>query len=115
VVAGTVTAWFQWRWAFGVGAICMCTALGLALLTMPKPPPRQVTTAPTRRLLDFRPVFRNRSAMAYALSYSVHSWEVNALRGWAVTFLTFTALHQGEAMPVVGPTVVATAMGLLGT
>jgi MFS family permease len=115
VVAGSVTAWFHWRWAFGVGAMCTCTALFIALLAMPKQPPRQVTAAPTRRLLDFRPVLRNRSAMAYALGYSVHSWEVNALRGWAVTFLTFTALHQGEATPLVGPTVVATTMGLLGT
>ena len=115
VVAGTVAAWFHWRWAFGVGAMCTCTALCIALLAMPKQPPQQVTAAPTRRLLDFRPVFRNRSAMAYALGYGVHSWEVNALRGWAVTFLTFTALHQGEATPLVGPTVVATAMGLLGT
>jgi MFS family permease len=115
VVAGTVAAWSHWRLAFGVGALCTAAAFGIALLAMPKPPPRPVSTAPTRRLLDFRPVFRNRSAMAYALGYGVHSWEMNALRGWAVTFLTFTALHQGGGIPLIGPTVVATAMGLLGT
>jgi MFS family permease len=115
VVAGTVAAWFHWRWAFGVGAMGTCMALFIAVLAMPKQPPRPVTAAATRRLLDFRPVLRNRAAMAYALGYGVHSWEVNALRGWAVTFLTFTALHQGGATPLVGPTVVATTMGLLST
>jgi MFS family permease len=115
VVAGTVAAWSHWRWAFGVGGLCTGAAFGIALLAMPKQPPRPPSTAPTRRLLDFRPVLRNRAAMAYALGYGVHSWEMNALRGWAVTFLTFTALRQGGATPLVGPTVVATAMGLLGT
>ena len=32
-------------------------------------------------LFDFRPVFRNSSAMAYAMAYCVHTLEMSALRG----------------------------------
>ena len=39
------------------------------------------------RLFDFRPVLRNRSAMAYAIVYGIHTLEMNALRGWGVAFL----------------------------
>ena len=34
-------------------------------------------------LLDFRPVFRNRAAMAWIVGYTVHTWELAALRAWA--------------------------------
>jgi hypothetical protein len=47
-------------------------------------------------LFDFRPVLRNRSAMAYALAYCAHTWEMNSLRGWAVAFLTYVATATGE-------------------
>ena len=46
-------------------------------------------------LFDFRPVFRNRSSMAYGLAYCVHTLEMNALRGWGVAFLGFVAAHTG--------------------
>lgn len=114
VVAGSVATWLTWRWAFGVGAVCAALALALAWLGMPGQSTR--AAAPSQqRLLDFRPVLRNRSAMAYALSYGVHTWEMNALRGWAVTFLTFTAAQHHSDPGLLKPTVVATLMGLLGT
>jgi len=53
--------------------------------------------------------------MAYALAYSAHTWEMNALRGWAVTFLTYAATVTGETNPWIAPTLVATTMGLVGT
>lgn len=95
--------------------MCAGGALLIGLLGLPKRPVDHVADRSQRALLDFRPVFRNRSAMAYALSYAVHTWEMNALRGWAVTFLSFTALtHEAEAA-LIAPTMVATAMGLIGT
>ena len=115
VVAGTIAVWFGWRWAFGFGAMCAGGALLLGLLAMPKRPVAPSTGQPQRALLDFRPVFRNRSAMAYALSYAVHTWEMNALRGWAVTFLSFTALSFKGESALIAPTAVATVMGLIGT
>ncbi len=115
VVSGTIAAWLGWRWAFGFGAMCASAALLMGLVIIPKRSVDQSKVPPQHALLDFRPVFRNRSAMAYALSYAVHTWEMNALRGWAVTFLSFTALsHKGEAA-LIAPTMVATVMGLIGT
>ena len=38
---------------------------------------------PPGALLDFRPVFRNRAAMAWIVGYTVHTWELAALRAWA--------------------------------
>ena len=115
VVAGTIAVWLGWRWAFGFGAMCAGGALLIGLLVMPKRPVDTSTGRPQRALLDFRPVFRNRSAMAYALSYAVHTWEMNALRGWAVTFLSFTALSFKGESALIAPTAVATVMGLIGT
>jgi MFS family permease len=66
-------------------------------------------------LFDFRPVLRNRSALAYALAYGVHTWEMNALRGWAVAFLVWVSETSGEPRAWLAPTVVATVMGLVGT
>src|SRR5262249_28924927 len=60
-------------------------------------------------------VLRNRWAMAYALAYCVHPWEMNALRGWVVAFLAWVATTSGEPTAWVAPTVVATVMGLIGT
>lgn len=113
VVAGAMASWFGWPSAFGFGGLCAALALLLAWFVMPRQAHRPALQG--KALLDFRPVLRNRSAMAYALGYGVHTWEMNALRGWAVTFLTFAAARSGEAAVYVAPTVIATAMGLLGT
>jgi MFS family permease len=53
--------------------------------------------------------------MAYAAAYCVHTWEMNALRGWGVAFLTYVASTTGASGGWIAPTVVATAMGLIGT
>jgi MFS family permease len=66
-------------------------------------------------LFDFRPVLRNRSAMAYALAYCAHTWEMNSLRGWAVAFLAYVATTTGEKNPWLAPTVIVMTMGLAGT
>jgi MFS family permease len=69
-------------------------------------------------LFDFRPVFANCSAMAYSVGYCIHTWEMGALRGWAVAFLAYVALRDygqddgGEFL--LSPTVIATAMALFG-
>ena len=48
-------------------------------------------------LFDFRPVLRNRSAMAYAIAYGIHTLEMSALRGWGVAFLAFVAAGDRRA------------------
>jgi len=80
--------------------------------------PRRTTplprTADGYALFDFRPVFRNRSAMAYAVAYCIHTLEMNALRGWGVAFLAYVAASTG-AQAHFSPTWVLTALGVIGT
>lgn len=115
VVADLVAAAGGWRAAFVVGAIAAAAAWSVVALLAPPRPAPAVVSATGVRLFDFRPVFRNRSAMAYALAYCFHTWEMNALRGWSVAFLAFVAAGTGETHPWLAPTAVAAAMGLIGT
>ena len=66
-------------------------------------------------LFDFRPVFKNRSAMAYAFAYAMHTLEMSAVRGWGVVFLGYVAMREGAAATVLSPAIVVTALALLGT
>ena len=112
-VAGAVHAWLGWRWALVPGALGAGLAFGLVLLGLPSRPPRPATASPGA-LLDFRPVLRNRSALAYSLAYCVHTWEMSALRGWVVAFLTFVAVQSPGAWTPLAPATVASIMGLVG-
>ena len=112
-VAGAVNAWFGWQWALVPGAVGPALAFILVLVGVPAQPPKALTE--TRgALLDFRPVLRNRSALAYSLAYCVHTWEMSALRGWGVTFLTFVAGRTPGAWTPLAPATIATVMGLVG-
>ena len=112
-VAGAVNAWFGWQWALVPGAVGPALAFILVLVGVPAQPPKALTE--TRgALLDFRPVLRNRSALAYSLAYCVHTWEMSALRGWVVTFLTFVAGRTPGAWTPLAPATIASVMGLVG-
>jgi predicted MFS family arabinose efflux permease len=114
LLAGALAGWAGWRGAFTGAAACAAAAWLMVLAFVPRSP--RPAQAPRGALLfDFRPVLRNRSALAYALAYCVHTWEMNAVRGWAVTFLTWVATGSGGTRAWVAPTVVATTMGLVGT
>jgi MFS family permease len=95
-VAGAVNAWLGWHWALVSGALGAALGFVLVLVGLPSRPPR-VAIGPRRALLDFRPVLRNRSVLAYSVAYCVHTWEMSALRGWVVTFLTFVAARTPGA------------------
>src|SRR5690242_12420243 len=79
---------------------------------MPGTLPRRIS--PGGALLDFRPVLRNSRAMAWIVGYTVHTWELAALRAWAVTFLaaTFARLGVSDWMPE--PPMLFTCAGLAG-
>ena len=112
-VAGAVNAWLGWQWALVPGALGAALAFVIVLIGLPSRPPR-AGTAQRGALLDFRPILRNRSALAYSLAYCVHTWEMSALRGWVVAFLTFCAAQSTSAWTPLAPATVASVMGLLG-
>jgi MFS family permease len=110
LIAGEITAAFGWRWAFVAAAVAAVVAatIGLALQRV-KPQPL-ANPAP---LLDFRPVFANRDAMAYVLGYGVHCWELFTLRSWTVAFLAFSLTLQPVPSNWPAPTSVAMISGLV--
>ena len=112
-VAGAVNAWLGWRWALVPGALGAGLAFLFVLIGLPGRAPRP-SAGPRPGLLDFRPVLRNRSALAYSLAYCVHTWEMSALRAWVVAFLTFAALRGDGAWVPLAPATVASVMGLVG-
>ncbi|HUC46493.1 MAG TPA: MFS transporter, partial [Hyphomicrobiaceae bacterium] len=96
--AGVLNRWLGWRGAFAGAAAA--AAIAWLIVWMWAPPQRRRHDAPaTTVLFDFRPVLRNRSAVAYAVAYCAHTWEMNALRGWAVAFLAYVAGATGERSP----------------
>src|SRR2546425_5263518 len=113
-IAGAVNVRLGWQWALVPGALGPALAFALVMIGLPARPPR-TSSGPRAALLDFRPVLRNRSALAYSLAYCVHTWEMSALRAWVVTFLTFAAAQSAAGTwMVLAPATVASVMGLLG-
>src|SRR5215510_7301703 len=112
-VAGAVNAWLGWQWALVPGALGAALAFVVVLVGLPGPTLR-AAPGPRSALLDFRPILRNRSALAYSIAYCVHTWEMSALRGWVVAFLTFVAAQESGAWIPLAPAIVASVMGLVG-
>ena len=112
-VAGAIDARLGWQWALVPGAVGAALAFALVLFGLPARAPTSSRQTPGA-LLDFRPILKNRSALAYSLAYCVHTWEMSALRAWVVAFLAFVAA-QGTGTPaLLAPATVASVMGLLG-
>jgi predicted MFS family arabinose efflux permease len=112
-IAGAVDTWLGWRWALVPGALGATSAFALVSVGLPARPVK-AAAGPRGALLDFRPILRNRSALAYSIAYCVHTWEMSALRGWVVTFLTFVAAQKSGAWTALAPATVASVMGLVG-
>ena len=100
------------RAAFLFGAVAAAVAFIIAATVMPRSLPQR-PAARGGALLDFRPVLRNRRAMAWIAGYTVHTWELAALRAWGVTFLTVTATRLGAPTWLPGPAVLFTLIGLV--
>jgi MFS family permease len=100
--------------AFAFGGLSALIALLLAWRVMPKGVPEHSRSESGRSLLDFRPVFRNRRAMAWIAGYTVHTWEMAAVRAWGVTFLTITGAQAGSPSWLPAPTILLTVAGLIG-
>jgi len=111
-----IASFAGWQAAFLAAAVSAAVACLLVILIVPAQR-RQATPAKDGQgLYDFRPVFRNSSAMAYAIAYCIHTLEMSALRGWGVAFLGYVAATTGAATAsVLSPAIVATGLGLIGT
>ena len=87
----------------------------LVLVGLPARAPRVLPREPRGALLDFRPILRNRSALAYSIAYGVHTWEMSALQGMG---RHVPDIRRRAGVPARGrrsaPATVASVMGLLG-
>lgn len=114
ITADLIAAAGGWQMAFLVGAAGAFLAWALVALAVPESR-AQIRTPSDSALFDFRPVFRNRSAMAYAIVYGIHTLEMNALRGWGVAYLAFVATMTGSSAAILSPAAALTLLGVAGT
>lgn len=104
-----------WQSAFIAASICAAVAWLMIALVVPRQQKSEGQQRDGSGLYDFRPVFRNSSAMAYAIAYCIHTLEMSALRGWGVAFLAYVAATTGNMDTALSPAVLLTALGLIGT
>jgi predicted MFS family arabinose efflux permease len=105
-----------WHAAFLAAAASAAIAWLLVAVAVPAQGKPAAVPKDGQGLYDFRPVFRNRSAMAYAIAYCIHTLEMSALRGWGVAFLGYVAATTGAAAAsLLSPAIIATGLGLIGT
>ncbi|MBX6426820.1 MAG: MFS transporter [Variibacter sp.] len=98
---------FGWRAAFlitGLGPLVMIATC----LALPAVQPLRSR----RRLLDFRPVFRNRPALGYVLGYGAHCFELYGMRTWIVAFWSFVVAQNGGAA-ILSPVAVSVMVTVL--
>ncbi len=113
-LSGEVTQRLDWRATFAVAAVLAVAAfLIAAAVVRPKPP--SSGGQPLFRVLDFRPVLRNRVAMVFILAYAAHMWELFAVRAWMVAFLAFSLSRQeGVSRGWLSPTTVVALSAFMG-
>jgi predicted MFS family arabinose efflux permease len=95
-----------WRVAFLVTGLGPLAMAAVCLMLAPFRPTR-VPGHP----LDFRPVFRNRTALGYILGYGAHCFELYGMRTWIVSFWTFVAARSGGTW--ISPIAVSVIVTLL--
>ena len=116
ILAGQIGPSLGWRWAFAVAAIAGAVSFVIVVVAVrPFAPPGRAGAVSMSRLLDFRPVLRNRIAMGYVLAYGTHAWELLAQRAWIVAFLLFSqSLQPPGADWLIPATIVAGIINLFG-
>jgi MFS family permease len=112
-IAGLIAGFFGPQAAFLFAGLSALAAIGIALCAMPDTSPLHAK-GDRRALLDFRPVFRNRAAMAWIAGYTFHTWEMAGLRAWGVTFLALAVAQAGAPSWFPAPTVLFTIANFVG-
>jgi predicted MFS family arabinose efflux permease len=110
-----IASFAGWQAAFLIAALSAMLALIVVGFRVPAQLVTAKSSAQPQGLYDFRPVFRNRSSMAYAIAYCAHTLEMSALRGWGVAFLAYVAATTNASGQLLSPALVATGLGLIGT
>jgi MFS family permease len=114
VACGHIGAMYGWKPAFWFGALGPVLAAIMVRRGMPAGHTRPKHEAHPP-LLDFRPVFRNRTTLAYIAGYCAHNYELFGQRAWMVAFLVFCASLQPAAAPMlVSAATLAAGINLLG-
>ena len=113
-VAGGLDALAGPEEALLFGAAAAAIAMVICAVAMPRGAPHREDGRSPTALLDFRPVLRNRAARASIAGYTVHTWELAALRAWGVTFLAAAIAWHGAPAWLPGPSAISTAAGLVG-
>ena len=108
LVAQLAAEQLGWRAAFFITAFGPLVMIAVSFAMAPfRPAPAQ------GRLLDFRPVLRNRVAMGYVLGYGAHCFELYGMRTWIVAFWTYVAARNADAMlSPIAVSVLATLLSL---
>ena len=112
-IAGLLDALAGPTAAFAFGGAAAIGSGIVAFRVMPRTGPVHARTGAPSALLDFRPVLLNRRAMAWIAGYTVHTWELAALRAWGVTFLVATAAREGAPTWLPAPTILMTVITLI--
>lgn len=103
-----------WRGTFALAAVSALAALALVMAGVRGPRPAHPVPTAATRLLDYRPVFRNRRAMGFILAYGFHAWEALGHRSWLVAFLLFSHSLQPPGTPILlSATTVAALVSLV--
>ena len=112
-IAGEIASWLNWRWAFAAAALSSAIALLVSAFSVPATHIRSAHLRESFRF-DFRPILKNRQAMAYILGYAAHMWELFGLRSWIVAFLVYSQSLQPAGSFHISATRIAFAMSLIG-
>lgn len=113
-LCGLIGRAFGWESAFIFGALGPVAAAFLVNTFMPRGHTRPADH-PRQALLDFRPVLRNRTTLAYVAGYSAHNYELFGQRTWMVAFLVFTASQQpADAPMLVSAATLAAIINMIG-
>lgn len=111
---GEFAALLGWRWTFALAAVSSLAALALVMAGVRGQRPAHASPAAPTRLLDYRPVLKNRRAMGFILAYGFHAWEALGHRAWLVAFLIFSQSLQPPGTPaLLSATTVATLVSLI--
>jgi MFS family permease len=93
LVAQVIADAIGWRAAFYITALGPLLMIATGFMMAPFRP-----TPSPGRLLDFRPVLRNRVAMGYVLGYGAHCFELYGMRTWIVAFWSYVAARNADAL-----------------